>query len=340
MTSRLTAVDLFAGAGGLTLGLKRAGFTILGAIEIDPIAVETYRLNHPRVDVWQCDIVNVDPIDFQRRLALTPGSLDLLAGCPPCQGFSTMRTLNGSRSVLDVRNDLLFEFLRFARALQPKAIMMENVPGLFVDQRLTELSSVLSTLGYICEARIVDAAEYGVPQRRRRMILLASLQEGLKFPRPSTARRTVRQTIGMLPLPGRAGDQLHDIPEDRAPRIRELIKNIPKDGGSRTSAPNKFQLGCHRRTSGFYDVYGRMAWDRVSPTITTGCHNPSKGRFLHPDQDRAITLREAALLQTFPRDYKFSLRRGKEHAGRLIGNALPPALIQRVAVSVKKHISG
>jgi DNA (cytosine-5)-methyltransferase 1 len=160
------------------------------------------------------------------------------------------------------------------------------------------------------------------------------LHQRIPFGSPAKSRKTVRDTIARLPLAGSSGDKLHDITERRSARIKALIKKIPKDGGGRTDLPYKYQLDCHKRCNGFKDIYGRMAWDAVSPTITSGCFNPSKGRFLHPEEDRAITLREAALLQGFPHRYKFPITTNKSAVALMIGNALPPELIRRHAKSV------
>ncbi len=339
MSKYPTAVDLFSGAGGLTLGLRRARFRVLGAVEVDPLAAETYRSNFTSVHLWEMDIRRLSVARVMRELALHPGSLDLLAGCPPCQGFSTLRSLNGHRSVVDDRNDLVLQFERFVRGLRPRAVMLENVPGLATDRRLTGLVSTLEAMGYSVTTSVLDASRYGVPQRRRRMILVAGRRRAIPLAAGEEQTATVREAIGQLPRPGRSGDPLHDLGETRQPKIRELIARIPRDGGSRVSLGEETQLGCHQRCDGFYDVYGRMAWDDVAPTITSGCVNPSKGRFLHPEQDRAITLREAALLQGFPPRYRFSLRRGKYAAAEMIGNALPPAFVQAHAAEIRVRVA-
>lgn len=330
------ALDIFAGAGGLTLGLKRAGFRVAGAVEIDPLAVDSYSANHPEVLVWEADIRSVDPSDIMMQLDLAPGELALLAGCAPCQGFSRIRTRNSGTSAPDDRNDLVLEFGRLARALQPRAIMMENVPALADDPRLGALYSVLEDLGYPVRAgqRILDAADYRVPQRRRRLVVLAVRHGVVTFAPRVPERATVREALAGMPPAGSSGDPLHDLPETRSDRVMRMIASVPVDGGSRTDLEESLRLQCHSGFDGFKDVYGRMAWDKVAPTITAGCHNPSKGRFLHPDEDRAITLREAALLQSFPRDYFFSLDRGKAGAAALIGNALPPAFVEAHARQV------
>ena len=334
------AIDLFSGCGGLTLGLKRAGFEVVGAVDSEPLAVETYQANHREVRVWATDIRKLSASLVMERLRLSKGKLDLLAGCPPCQGFSSVRTLNGKRKVRSKANNLIFEFLRFVRVLRPKAIMLENVPGLGSNWRFRAFRLQLTQLGYKHDHRVLDASDFGVPQRRRRLILIATLSGDPKFADVDPLRPTVRTAIAGLPSPGRSGDQCHDHSEKRADRVLSLIKRIPKNGGSRASLGESRQLTCHRRTDGFHDVYGRMKWSSVAPTITGGCVNPSKGRFLHPSQDRAITLREAALLQTFPCRYFFSLERGKFAAAEMIGNALPPEFVRRHAVEVRRVLRG
>lgn len=326
-------MDLFSGCGGLTEGLKQAGFKVIGAIECDALAVETYLENHPTVKLEGRNIQVVDAAVFRQRLKLKRGELDLLAGCPPCQGFSSMTTLNGRLSKDDERNELVFQFLRFAREFLPRAIMMENVPGLASDARLTRVCAELRDLGYIPQVKVLDAADYAVPQRRRRMILLAGYGIEIPFAEACATRRTVRDAFSVFNQMDFSSDPLHNHGEKRAPKVVSLIREIPKDGGSRLDLGVARQLRCHQACDGFKDVYGRMAWNEVAPTITGGCCNPSKGRFLHPEDDRTITLREAALLQTFPPDYSFSLRRGKFPAAQMIGNALPPEFIRRQAAA-------
>lgn len=335
----LGAIDLFSGAGGLTLGLKQAGFRVLAGIEIDGLAAESYRLNHPEVELVEQDIRAVSPRGLLDSLGLRPGDLGLLAGCPPCQGFSSIRTRRRGTAE-DPRNDLLFEFLRFIDAFRPRAVLMENVPGLAGDERLARFVRRLRRRGYSVASCVSDASEHGVPQRRRRLVLTGAHRFRIASPGPTASPMTVADAIGHLARPGTSGDPLHDIVERRSERVNRLLAAIPSDGGSRTALPEEDQLACHSRTRGFFDVYGRMRWAEISPTITGGCVNPSKGRFLHPDQNRAITLREAALLQSFPADYQFSLRRGKYAAAEMIGNALPPEFVRRHAMEIARALSG
>ncbi|WP_147480206.1 DNA cytosine methyltransferase, partial [Pseudomonas coronafaciens] len=338
-----TAIDLFCGAGGLTTGLKAAGFTVLAGFELHEIAAATYKLNHSRSRVFVGDLARLDPKSAMDSLGLVKGELDLLAGCPPCQGFSTHKTRNRPSSTDDERNDLVFEVLRYIKVFLPKTVMLENVPGLAKDQRIIKFKAELKELGYVVNddtVKVLDAADFGVPQRRKRMILQASLFGTINGPVKVKRRTSVKQSIGSLPLPGQSGDALHDFPVTRSKKVLDIIQNVPSNGGSRSDLPLELWLPCHIKRPGSYkDVYGRMSWDDVAPTITGGCTNPSKGRFIHPDQDRSITLREAALLQTFPKGYKFSLEKGKDFVALMIGNALPPRLIKAHAKKYIQHLN-
>lgn len=333
------AIDLFAGCGGLTEGLRQAGFRVVGAVELDKLAAKSYRMNHSGVRLWNADIRSVQTITVMEALGLAKGELHLLAGCPPCQGFSNLRTLNGKRDVRDRRNLLTDDFLRFVEALSPQAVMLENVPGLAERRRFQDLTATLKALGYKVTSGILDAADFGVPQRRRRLILLASKSETPEFAERVRTPATVRQAIKDLPVPGSTEDSLHRPIGKRSGRIMELIRSIPRDGGSRRDLGDDRQLACHKKCDGFSDVYGRMRWNAVAPTITGGCLNPSKGRFLHPSQDRAITAREAALLQTFPPQYRFATDRGMYVVAEMIGNALPPEFIRRQALQIRAVVS-
>ena len=333
-----SAIDLFCGCGGLSLGLRRAGFKVVAAIDNDDLSAATYRRNHPNTYFIEKDICLIDPRFLMKELNMEPGDLDLLAGCPPCQGFSTLRTLNGRRTIVEPMNELVFQFVRFVRVFLPKTIMMENVPGLLRDVRMKRIEEALGNLGYEWDADIFDAAKYGVPQRRLRMILIGSRSGCPSFAPAVQRRRTVAEAIQGLPSPNISSDPVHNYPVRRAPHVMSLIRRIPKDGGSRTDLPTECQLRCHREFDGFKDIYGRMAWREPAPTITGGCINPSKGRYLHPEEDRAITLREAALLQSFPKTYIFDMSKGRYPAARLIGNALPPKFAEHHAISIYRHL--
>lgn len=316
-------------------GLRQAGFAVIGAVEIDARAADVYSLNHPTVRLWRQDIGDLPATEMLRELNLERGELDLLGGCPPCQGFSRLRTRNGLRRVRDSRNDLIYEFERLVRGLLPRFVLLENVPRLLTDRRLRDFSGALKALGYQVAATVLDVADFGVPQRRRRTVVIASREGMPTLPVPNSRRVTVRQAIGALKRAGSSGDEAHDFPERRQKAVRDRISAIPKNGGSRNALPRRLTLECHRGSDGFNDVYGRMAWDDVAPTITTGCFNPSKGRFLHPEEDRAITVREAALLQSFPPGYEFPAKLGKVKLAEMIGNALPPKFIRAHAEALQ-----
>lgn len=332
------AVDLFSGMGGLSLGLRKAKFRVAAAVEIDDLAVETYRWNFPSVELFHEDISDVSGKALLKAAGVRKGALDLLAGCPPCQGFSTIRTRNTRSSVKDPRNDLVFEFLRLVKETYPRTVLMENVPRLSEDARYRRLCRELKSLGFEVRTQILDAADHGVPQRRRRLIMVASRVGPIDSPEPAPAQVSVRLALRAVKATGCSDDPAHDHGEQRSDRVLRMIRAVPGDGGSRTELPEDLQLDCHRESDGFYDVYGRMAWDKPAPTITGGCINPSKGRFLHPAEDRAITVREAAVLQGFPADYGISMSRGKYAAAELVGNALPPEFARRQALPVRRAL--
>ncbi|MGH1541832.1 MAG: DNA cytosine methyltransferase [Arenicella sp.] len=335
----MKAIDLFSGCGGLTQGLKKAGFEVVGAVENEPISIKTYKRNHREVNVSEGDIRKIEVSKLREQLKLQRGELDLLAGCPPCQGFSSMKLLNGRKECSNPSNDLIFEFMRFVLEFKPKAIMIENVPRLAKNYRLLSFINELTDLGYSSNKTIVNAVNHGIPQARKRMVLTAILEADVDLSiQNSNVTKTVHDAIGSMHEPGSGSDPLHDYKANHSQKVERIIQNIPKNGGSRSSLPTDLVLNCHKKTNGFKDVYGRMSWDKPSPTITGGCINPSKGRFLHPEQNRAITLREASMLQGFPKNYFFSLERGRYHAAQMIGNAFPPRFATHYALAIKDKL--
>lgn len=327
------AIDLFCGCGGLTQGLKDAGFRVLVGIELSAAAAAVYRANHPNVNLLEQDINTLNTADV--KAACDGQEVHLIAGCPPCQGFSSIRRRNRRNPVDDPRNDLTQEHLRFVTAFMPYAFMLENVPAIETYPPFADILRALDGLGYEMDCRVVNVADYGVPQRRKRYVMIGSRIGRIEIPEGKDTVRTVRDVIGHMETPEQSQDHAHRIVAHHTPRIQNMIKLVPHDGGSRTDLPAEYVLACHKKERvGFKDVYGRLKWDDVSSTITGGCLNPSKGRFLHPDQDRAITAREAALLQTFPRNYVFPPQISKTQVSLMIGNALPP----KFALSQAKHI--
>jgi len=335
-------VDLFCGCGGVTEGLKHRNFKVVAAIDKDADACETYKTNHPGVHLYPEDIRRVDPKDILRN-DLKDKDLDVLVVCAPCQPFSSQNRSNK----IDERSDLIFEATRFARVLRPAVIFFENVPGFATVKYKTlleQLKNDLEKLGYQLSLPLpIDAADYGVPQRRKRCILLATLNikpPSLPTPiTPENARITVRQAISYLPSLASgeqdSNDPLHCV-RVHQPIVIERLKHIPKDGGNRFSLPSHLVLECHKKHNSHGDVYGRMWWDKVSPTLTTGCDNVTRGRFAHPRDDRAVTLREVAILQTFPQNYFF--KGNREAIATQLGNAVPVRLVSSLAPTIRKAV--
>ena len=333
----LNAIDLFAGCGGLSEGLRQAGFKVIAGVEVDKYAAKAFRMNHQDTVLFEDDIRKLSTGKIQELLNGSP--LHLLVGCPPCQGFSSIRKLNRKAPVYDERNKLILEYYRFVEKLQPLTVMMENVPGLMDYVLFKKLIFNLKEIGYSVDYKVVDIARYGVPQRRKRLVLVGSRIGRIKIVDGSDTVKTVRDTIGDMRGIDIEKDELHKIYPNHSTRIQRMISLIPKNGGGRMSLPDEYILDCHRKKNvGFNDVYGRLWWDRVSSTITGGCLNPSKGRFLHPIEDRCITAREAALLQTFPMTYKFPIDIPISKLALLIGNALPPSFSKIHAESIIQHI--
>lgn len=218
--------------------------------------------------------------------------------------------------------------------------MMENVPGLVHYELFKEAIEVLQIdLKYNIDYEVVNVKEYGIPQSRKRLVLVGSRLGKIKVADAPKEKKTVRDTIEHLPVPAQSDDWLHKVFPIHTPAVQKRIELTPIDGGSRKDLPADYTLECHQDTSrGFNDVYGRLRWDDVSTTITCGCLNPSKGRFLHPQQDRCISAREAALLQTFPSTYSFAETATKTSLATQIGNALPPKFSYFQSLNIFKHL--
>jgi DNA (cytosine-5)-methyltransferase 1 len=332
------SIDLFSGCGGLTLGMHQAGFKTKIAIESEKNAVLAYKMNHGDTFVLQKDIRKVDIAEIKNSLDYK--RIHLLAGCPPCQGFSSVRKLNRKNSIPDERNGLVLEYFRFVKELSPLTIMMENVPGLKDYHLFKDIIKKLEHIGYNITVRIVNVRNYGIPQNRRRLVMVGSLLGPIDIAEGLNKKVTVRDILYDLESPEETADPLHKIVAKHTDVVMERIRLTPKNGGSRKDLPNQYILECHKKENvGFNDIYGRLRWDDYSTTITGGCLNPSKGRFLHPEQDRVITPREAALLQSFPKDYKFPLNIPKYSLALLIGNALPPQFSKCQSENIVNHLN-
>jgi len=361
MNFKYKAIDLFSGCGGVSCGLTLAGFEVKAAVEIDEAAVNTYKDYPPLsgVNLLQKDICTANGEEILKAAGIKKGEIYLLAGCPPCQNFSRQNPENKNKSE-DERKKLLFEFLRIIEEIKPPFILMENVPG--IKSKLNEkiLDEFLDRLRkqYNVVEGILNSADYGVPQLRKRFVLHAvrlDLNAELKscgfvfeFPKPTYDKiakegilewKTVKESIGDMPKIN-AGEKYPDnekIHNHRCANLSEVnirrMRIIREKGGTRTGLPSELVLPCHKKKneegiefSGHKDVYGIMNADKPAPTITGGCLCYSKGRYGHYEQDRAISIREAARLQTFPDDFIFS--DSMTVAALQIGNAVPIDLVR------------
>jgi DNA (cytosine-5)-methyltransferase 1 len=340
----IQCVDLFCGAGGLTHGLRKVGISVKAGLDLDESCRFPYEKNNAPAKFYAADVGALDG-DIVRSM-FTPGRIRLLAGCAPCQPFSTYSL--GKTKKTDRRWSLLGEFSRLVKEVRPELVTMENVPKLRAHPIFGKFVTDLQALGYFVSSRLVDCRDYGVPQSRRRLVLMASLLGEVMLREPGhqgDRPRTVRRTIGMLPSIDAGGvstkDPLHRSSGLTAVNLQRLRASSP--GGTWRDWNNDLVAPCHKAESGktFSSVYGRMAWDKPSPTITTQFYGFGNGRFGHPEQDRAISLREGALLQTFPRSYKFVDANDSISlcgVGELIGNAVPVRLGEVIGQSFLIHL--
>lgn len=345
---RIEVVDFFSGCGGTSAGLRSAGCRIIAGLDNDPESGETFRANFPDAAFFGRDIRKLQTSAFDTLLLpRNPKVVRLFTACAPCQPFSKHRRFDAD----DDRAPLLREFVRFARRFRPELVFVENVPGMQTRANtfgpFGAFVRSLRRLGYHLVYSTTDACSYGIPQRRTRLILIASLLGPIEFPEATHGPAvwapfsTVRDWIGDLP-PIQAGESHPEIPNHQSMRLSPLnlrrIRSTPR-GGSRRDWPQSLWLACHSGGhNGHTDVYGRLSWDGIASALTTRCNSLSNGRFGHPDQDRAISIREAACLQTFPREFVF--RGALASQARQIGNAVPVLLAQRFGENFVRHVSG
>lgn len=338
-------IDFFSGCGGTSLGFRQAGMKIAAGIDCDADAARTYRRNFPEATFIERRIEDAED-DVADVIAAQPEGLLLFSGCAPCQPFSRIRR----DGIQDRRRGLLDYFGGMIERFHPALVFVENVPGL--EGRAVHTGPfqgflrLLRQLGYHFDFRIVSSQEYGVPQYRRRLVVMASLFSTPPFPDPTHGPGAPSDTfspawewIRRFP-PLSAGEAHASIPNHRAARLSQLnlqrISATPP-GGGRQDWPPELVLDCHKRMSGGYtDVYGRMHKDRPASALTTRCISLSNGRFGHPEQDRAISVREAAALQTFPNDFVFE---GSFISGaKQVGNAVPVLLARRFGEAFVRHV--
>jgi DNA (cytosine-5)-methyltransferase 1 len=334
---KIKVFDFFSGCGGTSAGLQAAGMEIVFGLDSDPDAAATFQLNFPRAGFLQADLTRLHPSKLQSLISPRRRNPILFCGCAPCQPFSKQ---NLHRNAKDRRIPLLSHFGRFVRYYRPEFILVENVPGLqSISQEpgpLPAFAHLLRKLGYQVVSGTIDCCDYGVPQKRQRFVLLASNIGDIALP-PKThgagterAVSTVNDWIGDL-APIEAGQELASVPNHRAASLSALnlrrIKATPP-GGGRLDWPPDLTLRCHVGHTGHTDVYGRLRLDQPASALTTRCISLSNGRFGHPFQNRALSVREAASLQTFDADFRFS--GSLNSMARQIGNAVPKLLAQRI----------
>ena len=325
------AVDLFCGIGGLTHGLSRSGITVKAGFDIDESCRHAYEANNRGSQFVPADIRDLKGEHLQPYFA--GATTSVLVGCAPCQPFSA----HNRKLKRETDCSLLYEFARLIEETQPDLVSMENVPGLAKHQAFADFLALLHRLHYHPEFDIVCCSDYGVPQKRRRLVLLASQIGPIALPKRSTGTPTVSDFIADLP-PISDGQTSFDDPAHVAMPLTDINKRRiqqSKPGGTWKDWDKALLSPCHR-TSYYPAPYGRMQWDDLAPTITTQFCYYSTGRFGHPEQDRAISVREAALLQTFPSDYEFFDKTRPLHvrdAARHIGNAVPVKLGEAIGAS-------
>lgn len=347
---KFKAIDLFCGAGGLSTGLKKSGFRLCLGVDIDEKALKTYKCNLKRTKVLKEDIKKVTGEKITELTGINRRDNFLLAGCPPCQGFSSL----GKRDANDEKNELVYEYIRIINELEPSFILMENVPGMSTGVGKEIFKNVVKELeeNYHVEYATLNAADFGVPQIRKRLVLhgirndvydnLGLDKEKQKIlPKPTHSKEkkkgyrkwvTVRKAIFDLPILG-AGESYDDgiIKNHKARSLSETnierLQEIRLHGGNREMISEELQLECHKKENVSYtDTYGIIDPDKPAPTITSGCTIISKGRYCHPTQNRGLSIREAARLQSF--DDKFEFQGNMGEMSLQIGNAVPPKLAQ------------
>lgn len=349
--TELKAIDFFCSGGGMSFGMQQAGIKVLAGIDFDPDCKETYEANIKGAKYILADVSKLKEENLSNEIEIKKNDDNLiLIGCSPCQYWTIIRT---SKNKSEKSKDLLHEFHRFVKYYNPGYVVVENVPGILNKQKESGLNRFVDDLrkrGYAVHYEVVLLNKYGVPETRKRFSLIANRVNNKEiFPKPNNSCPTVADFIGTKNGFSKisAGHKdmtsfMHTTAGLSEANIKRL-KLTPKDGGSRKSwADTNLQLEAYKKKNkniSFNDTYGRMSWDKPAPTITTKFFSISNGRFAHPDEDRPISLREGATLQTFPKNYKF-IGTSLSSIARMIGNAVPPLYAKKIGlVIVKNHES-
>ena len=343
----ISAVDLFCGIGGLSYGFKQAGIDVKAGIDFDNACKYAFETNCNATFIHQ-DISSVKKEDIEKFY--DSDDIRVLVGCAPCQPFSTY-TLNGDKQK-DQRWQLLYEFARLIKETQPEIVSMENVPNLLNFKKEPVFENFVKRLkedGYHVWYKIIYSPDYGIPQKRKRLVLLGSKKGEIKLIDPTHKKEeylTVKDAIGHLEKINSGETSTKDFVHKASKLSDKNLKRIrqSKQGGSwKRDWDEELKLDCHKRDKGksYGSVYGRMSWNEPSPTMTTFCTGIGNGRFGHPEQDRAISLREAGILQTFPIEYKFASSAENlkfTQVSKQIGNAVPPRLGEVIGLSIIEHL--
>lgn len=339
----VAVVDLFCGVGGLTCGLQKSGLNVIAGIDFDSTCEYAYTTNNKAKFI--CADISKYPQKNIKKL-FNDADVKILVGCAPCQTFSKQTSKYKDR-IYDKKWYLLSYFAKYIASIKPDIVSMENVPELRKFDIFEDFKNTLTSLGYYVFYKVVDCSEYGLPQKRKRLILLASKfgEITLLDCKQFNTKKTVKDTIGLLP-PIKNGeidslDPLHRCAGLSDINLKRIKQSIP--GGTWRDWDDDLLLNCHKKKTGksYSSVYGRMKWDEPSPTITTQFYSLGTGRFGHPEQDRALSLREGALLQTFPKDYKFFKNLNSMNIStisRHIGNAVPVELGKIIGLSIIAHL--
>ena len=339
----MVCVDLFCGAGGLTHGLIDAGVRVVAGVDFDDACEHPYSANHRGVAFHKYDVAKLKATEVEKWFG--DASIRVLAGCAPCQPFSSYS--QRYETVGTERWGLLHHFARLVREVEPDIVTMENVPTVTKHAVFDDFVATLKRLKYDVWYDVIDCAEYGLPQRRRRTVLLASMRGPIALREPNTSQaKTVEDVLKGLPVLRHGGsdekDPLHTASSLSPLNLKRIKASTP--GGSWRDWPKHLVAECHRKRTGksYPGVYGRMSWDEPAPTLTTQFYGFGSGRFGHPTQSRGLSLREGAILQGFPHDYSF-VPAGEpirfKMLGRLIGNAVPVELGRVIGESILEHVN-